>query len=150
MRAAPAVRVSVRPGAVARGVPALLALLATASLAAWALGHCAACADHGVRPALAWMPALAAAALAWRRGAGPGHELAWDGVQWHRDGQPGQVTLQLDLQQLVLLRWQAQDPRVGAGWLVPTAAQCGADWHALRVALRAAAGPARLDPPVAP
>ena len=140
----------------ARGVPALLVLLAMAALAAWML------AGLGHTPAWGLLPALPAAALTWRLGAGPARVLDWDGHRWHCDGQPGHATLQLDLQRLLLLRWTADAAPAGqAGpaawfkpargcWLVPTAAQCGARWHALRVALVAGAGPARLDPPLTP
>jgi hypothetical protein len=144
VRAAPAVRVNVKPGVVSRGVPAVLVLLASAALSAWALGW------SGVSPGWAWLPTLVAAVLVWRLGAGQAHVLAWDGVQWHCDGVPGLVTLKLDLQHLVLLRWTAEAEPAQARWLVPTAAQCGADWHALRVALLSGSGPARLDPPITP
>jgi hypothetical protein len=156
VRAAPAVRVSVKPGAVARGVPALMVLLASAAFAAWLLARL------GHAPAWGLLPALPAAALAWRLGAGPARVLEWDGRRWHCDGRPGHARLQLDLQGLLLLRWTADaaasgqagpagglKPALGC-WLVPTAVQCGARWHALRVALVAGAGPARLDPPLTP
>ncbi len=152
MRAAPAVRVSVRPGALARGGPALLVALAAASAGAWLLAHT----GQPAAWALALMPPVAW--WCWRAADGPAVALAWDGQHWHCDGQPGRATLQLDLPGALLLRWvpeatAATGPIAGrraARWLLPTEAQCGADWHGLRVALLAGAGPARLDPPLTP
>lgn len=139
MRSASAVRVTVSPPAGVRGGVALLAGLAAASGAAWVAGHA------GLSPAWGLLAAAPGAALGWVLGPSRRAELAWDGAGWACDHAPGTVAVQLDLQRLLLLRWE---PRAGgaARWLVADAAAAGAHWHALRVALFAGRPEAPTDP----
>ena len=147
MRSASAVRVAVSPPTGVRGGVALLAGLAAASSAAWALGHA------GVAGAWGLLAAVPGAALGWALGPHGRAELTWDGAAWTCDGAAGAVSVQLDLQRLLLLRWQ---PRAAgaARWLLADAAAAGAQWHALRVALFAGRPEAPTDaagqPPLTP
>ncbi|MCA3242696.1 MAG: hypothetical protein ING89_15490 [Rubrivivax sp.] len=147
MRAAPAVRVTVQPPAAARAAVALLGGLALASAVAWGAGHA------GIGAAWGLAGLLPGAAAGWAWGPKRRCELAWDGQQWHCDGTPGQVAVQLDFHAGLLLRFVPQSGgRVR--WLLPHRAAAGAHWHALRVALFAgrpeAAADAAGQPPLTP
>ncbi len=74
-------------------------------------------------------------ALAWRSWqTAPRGLLRWDGQQWHWRGRnPGRVTVQLDLQSVLLLRWQAQTGDLLWLWLEQRMAP--AHWQALRCAV---------------
>ena len=85
MRAAPAVEVAVSPPAAARHAVALLAALASASMAAWVAGHA------GASPAWGWLALVPGAVLGHWLGPGGRAALAWDGERWHCDGRPGRV-----------------------------------------------------------
>jgi toxin CptA len=128
MRAAPAVRVTVTPPTAARLAVALLAALAAAAGCAWAIGHAGG--------DIAWGLAggLPGALAGWLLGPGRRAELAWDGQHWHCDGQPGRLSVNLDLHGALLLHW-APDGAGRARWLLPHRAGAGMHWHALRVAL---------------
>ncbi len=90
-------------------------------LAAWAAGASTwglwlAQAGWGWRPAvgLLALAGAAAAAWAWWRGQ-PADELAWDGQRWLLGGgEQGRLAVALDLQVLLLVRW---DGEAGRRWL---------------------------------
>jgi hypothetical protein len=141
MRAAPPVDVPLSAAGPERAVCALLYALA-------ALGTSVALAsalDFGSPRWLAAAAAVCAApvgALAWRP---PRGRLRWDGRVWTRLQPSGQLErvdrlqLQLDFGAWVLLRWQAEGQRRPT-WAALRAADAGAAWHGLRVALAAHAG----------
>lgn len=151
MRAAPALGVTVPPSPQWGVALALLAALATASTAAWAL-------QRGGDP-VAWIALAGVLALAstllWRAWHRPVWQLRWDGHGWWlaapgADARPGELRLCLDLGAWLLLRFAAPGgPRV---WLPLQRAGLEADWHALRCALyspRPAADPTQATDPSA-
>jgi hypothetical protein len=127
MRAAPAVRVAVRPPTAARGAVALVGGLAAAAGSAWAAGQAQ------VEPAWSLLALLPGALVGWWQGPQAVHDLAWDGQQWHLDGQPCSLSVPFDLHSLLLLRCVPASGR--PRWLLPHARAVGVHWHALRVAI---------------
>ena len=134
MHAAPSVSYPVGRSAFALGLAAALAALGALVAAAWLLESAQA----------GWRHALAAAAVAaggagalvawWRSPAGLLH---WDGAAWNweegRELRPGHPEIALDLQNRLLLRWQAEAGR--ARWLWVERARAPAHWEALRRAV---------------
>jgi hypothetical protein len=139
MRAAPAVEVAVSPPAAVRVGTAALAALAAAAGAAWLAGHA------GQAPVMGLLALVPGAALGYGLGPRRAAWLAWDGEHWHCDGERGRLSVQLDLQSLMLLRWA---PAAGGRprWLLPHRAGTGPHWHALRVALFAGRPGPLTDP----
>ncbi len=141
MRAAPPVDVPLSAARLERAVCALLYALA-------ALGSAVALASAFESGSPGWLAAAAATcaapvgAMAWRP---PRGRLRWDGQVWTRlqlSGQPQRIDrlqIQLDFGTWVLLRWHAEGQR-RATWAALRAADAGAAWHGLRVALAAHAG----------
>jgi hypothetical protein len=125
-------------------------------LAAWLLGASVVAlwawqaGEPGWRQALA-LAALAAAGL-WslrRWVQSPAGELAWDGRAWNWAG-GGTVAVCLDLQSLVLLRWQGEAG--SAQWLWLERSLSPGRWDALRRAVYSRAIPDALqgaEPPAA-
>ena len=102
--------------------------------------------------AAGWRQAAAAVALAvtglwalmaWLRSARG--ELRWDGAGWTApgDGAAGVPEVALDLQHLLLVRWQA--PRSG-GWIWLERRRCPPRWPDLRRAVYSRARPQALPP----
>ena len=99
---------------------------------------------------------LAAGAFGWSgwRALRNQGELHWDGAAWYlefpaaADERPGTVSVQLDLQSHLLLRWRpAAGERRGGHWLWLDARQEPAHWHAVRCAVYSpASSPAAGDP----
>jgi hypothetical protein len=133
MRAPPPLRVTLQPSRAARVAVAVLVALASAALGAWLLSHAAAPAACGL------LAAPLAAALAWRWGPSQAAELGWDGQRWWCGGVAGSVSLRLDLQRWLVLRWRAHQGHAWR-WLVVDVHGLGADTTALRVALHHARG----------
>lgn len=81
--------------------------------------------------------------------------LRWDGAQWWLEGleqratgpddRPGQVTVRLDLQRRLLLRWRA-DAGGRSRWLWADAGTDCARWHLLRCALYSKTSDLGRDP----
>lgn len=150
MRAAPPVEVPLSAARAERAVcAALYGLAALASVVAVgsALGL-------GPLPRLAEAAAACAAvagAMTWRP---PRGRLRWDGQSWAVLTAPAQcrridrLQSQIDFGHWVLLRWSVEGRR-RATWASLRAADAGAAWHGLRVAL-AAHGAARSPQPPAP
>ena len=131
-------------------------------LAAWTAGllACLAFAWQGAPPARLAIAAAAcigagAWALRWwlRQPAGL---LAWDGSAWTWSGggpaiEAGAVQVALDLQSLMLLRWQAPEAALRLVWV--ERARLPARWDALRRAVYSRAdpeAPSRAAPPATP
>jgi hypothetical protein len=73
--------------------------------------------------------------------------LAFDGARWQWHEQSGRLSLAIDLQTWILLRF---DPEVGAGrrvWVAASRRGVGAAWPMLRAALYSPAPDAAVDPP---
>ena len=107
------------------------------------------------RLAIAWTAVAAAALLSWRAWrAAPGGVLAWDGAAWTwarhgAGGVSGDVRVALDLQRLLLVRWDGADGRL---WLWLERASGRERWDELRRAVYSRARPAALpagEPPAA-
>ncbi|WP_428419959.1 hypothetical protein [Methylibium sp.] len=138
MRAAPAVTVMVRPGGRVRAALWLLAALAVAVTAVWAVQR----ADGLAAIAVALVTA-GAAWLLWQDRCEPVLSLRWDGAVWWlgpasgaAEPQPGRVAVALDLDGCLLLRFRADapGPRRSTRWLPLQRRGLEADWHALRCA----------------
>ena len=130
MRAAPAVSVKGSGGWLWRLVNGVLPGLAAGALVLALL-------QHAERPAWpAAVVALATAAVAWWQARPRAVPLNWDGQCWTADGTPGALQVMIDLGSALLLRVQ---PEAGgaARWVAVTAAEVGAAWHGLRVAVYA-------------
>jgi hypothetical protein len=124
MRAAPALRVTVRRFAAWRAAVALLCATAAAALAGWSLSLSWACAAAVLAAAIS-LPLTRRAPL----------PLSWDGEQWHAgpDGAPAVTPrVMLDLGDFLLLRL---DGAGRAGWLPVQRRGLDGSWHALRCAL---------------
>jgi hypothetical protein len=134
MRAAPPVTVHGTGGAGWRATRALLPGLTACVLLFWALQRLA-LVEAPWDLAAALVAGLAATVPAWRLAAPRTATLAWDGQAWLLDGQPGTLRLMVDAGGWLLLRH-------GRRWLALAAADAGAQWHALRVAVHAQ-GPVR-------
>ena len=138
MRAAPPVDVPVSAAGVERTASALLY---AAAAAAAALGAQSLLERPIGLPALIAL-AVCAAVSGWYLWRPPAGRLRWDGRAWslvQASGQVravGQLQLQVDLGRWVLLRWRGEgEPRTT--WASLRAADAGAAWHGLRVALAA-------------
>ena len=133
------------------GAAALIACVAgLVATAFWALQD----GESGWRKpaALLALPLAAWACRAWR--ASPSGSLSWDGQSWHWSGgggeKTGQLAVCLDFQQLLLLRWQAENAR--AHWLWLERGRMPARWNELRRAVYSRANPDALpeaEPPAA-
>jgi hypothetical protein len=108
---------------------AALPALAAGVSALWALQHLS------QPPVLALLAAAIMGAWAWRSAPAAPVHLAWDGVQWLADGEPGELAPMLDLHGAMLLRWRS--PTRKTIWLPVSARAAGQAWHALRVAVHA-------------
>ncbi|MDD0810700.1 hypothetical protein PSQ20_10160 [Curvibacter sp. RS43] len=106
-------------------------------------------------PVLGAVFSLLAAGLAWAQARRlPVGDLVWDGGLWQLNRQPdgsedsaAALTVVLDLQWALLLRWPAASGRSAVVWLWVQRAWAPERWHGLRCAVysRAALGP--LDRP---
>jgi hypothetical protein len=127
-------------------------------LACWAAGAAVSLLWAWQAPVPGWRQAVALAASAacgllslrwWLRA--PAGELGWDGVSWTWSGTggavAGQLQVGLDLQGLLLLRWQGGD-HVCWLWLERTTA--APRWGDLRRAVYSRARPQALHGPEAP
>lgn len=157
MRAAPAVDAALADGRAERAAVLGLHLMAAVVLIAWLADW-----FDLWRHAMPWPQfapwALAALAVAGLTAASVlGHvqarrwlpcrprRLRWTGQAWDciDAGRPealSAVCVQIDLGPWLLLRLQPQAPAAQRAWAVARAEVAGADWHALRVALRQHAG----------
>lgn len=134
MRRTPPVVVHIQPQPAVQAIVALIAALAIAGLAGWAISH---------RPQ-AWPALLAvpvAAAWAWREAAGLPRRLRWDGEAWWL-AEPGaqaetavRLSVLIDLDAWLLLR-----ATPGPHWFALSRRQQPAAWGALRATLFAAPG----------
>ncbi|GAB3769785.1 hypothetical protein GCM10028796_35410 [Ramlibacter monticola] len=155
MHAAPSVNYPVGRSAFALALAAGLTALGLLVAAAWTLQPVPA----GWRQALAFAAAAgcgAVALAAWWRS--PTGTLRWNGVAWGwQEGveeggglRPGHPEIALDLQNRLLLRWQAEEG--GARWFWLERARAPAHWEALRRAVYSRAGtpvPPAGEPPTA-
>ena len=135
MYAAPPVSVRGTGGPAWRAVQAALYGLAAAAFTVWALGQA------GLALALALLPAALAAAFVaavgwWIARAAPA-SVGWDGQRWALEGQPGVLSLMIDLDRWCLLRCRLDGG--GTRWLALSAAEAGARWPLLRAAMHARA-----------
>lgn len=131
------------------GVAALTVVFAgMAAMTFWALRH------EGVLRHLALLGSIGLGAWTlrqWLRTAQG--TLEWDGWVWRwpsGDAVPGQLTVHLDFQHLLLLRWQAAN--VPAAWLWLERSRCPGRWADLRRAVYSRANPDALPhsgPPAA-
>jgi hypothetical protein len=144
VRQAPPVSLRCDGSAAWRGLHALLAATAAASLAAWVLLHGGA--EASTAGAASAAAALLAAAAGWLRARPEPAELRWDGQAWWLDGAAGRVDVMMDLGPWMLLRFR---PTAGASrWLpVPDA---GPARHGLRAALYSRAAVRAPAAPVTP
>lgn len=132
MRRTPPVALLLQPQPVVQAVAALVALLASGGLAAWAIGH-----QPQAWPALLAVPATSL--WAWRAAAVLPRRLRWDGQAWWlaepgRDDEAAvQLTVLIDLDAWLLLR-----ATPGPHWLPLLRRQQSAHWTALRATLFAA------------
>src|SRR5574337_2128493 len=138
MRAAPPVEVPLAAARAERAACALLHALA-------AFGPVVAAGSALGLGQLAWLATAAVACaavlgvIAWRP---PRGRLRWDGEAWTVLPAPGQcqridrLRVQIDFGTWVLLRWTVEGQR-RAAWAPLRAADAGASWHGLRVALAA-------------
>jgi hypothetical protein len=134
MRRTPPVAVHIQRQPAVQAVVALIAALAVAGLAGWAISH---------RPQ-AW-PALLAAPMvavwAWREAAALPRRLRWDGEAWWlaepdaQDESAVRLAVLIDLDAWLLLR-ASPGPR----WLALSRRQQPSTWGALRATLFAAPG----------
>ncbi len=138
MRTAPPVEVPLSAGGPERAACAVLYAVAAAGLTV----AIAAALGLGSQRALATIAAGLGAALGgmvWRP---PRGQLRWDGRGWTLVQPSGQLQpidrlqLRIDFGAWVLLRWNAEAQR-GATWASLRAADAGAAWHGMRVALAA-------------
>ena len=143
MHAAPPVQVALADGRHERLVAALIWLVAAGSLGTWL------CLRTGIdaAPIMAMAGVVSVAGLfgwlAWRLGNPMRGTLMWDGQAWacapvgQLSPQPvGPVSTSLDLGFWILLR------AASGRWCSVYRRDAGANWHGLRVALRASAGAA--------
>lgn len=132
MRAAPPVEVPLAAAGPGRAMSAALH-----AAAAWSASTAFGAA--GPWDTLAALAAAAAGAVLWRS---PRGSLRWDGAAWAWVTPAGEVVplarlrLQIDFGRWVLLRWTGAGAR-RATWASLGAAQAGAAWHGMRVALAA-------------
>lgn len=132
MRRTPPVVVPLGPQPVVQAIVALIAMLASSGLAAWALGHHA-----NSWPALLAIPFVGL--WAWRAAAVLPRRLRWDGQAWwllepgHDDETTVRLAVLIDLDSWLLLR-ACPGPR----WLPLSRGQLAAHWPALRATLFAA------------
>jgi hypothetical protein len=139
VHAAPPVRVTLGRSVGWAAFNSIVAGVAVANAMAWGLLHL----DRAAWLALPFGmgAAVATAWLVWRSGA-PGN-LHWDGSAWQLAGQPGEVTLMLDLDAWLLLRF---DPLTGRRrWIAASRQSSQGPWAALRAALYSSRPAA--DPP---
>ena len=131
MHAAPPVRVSLGRSSGWIGLVALCTGIAVANAAGWLLlrGE----ASIGMAAGLGLM---AAAFTGWRlRGTAGRSDLNWNGAQWEWQGSAGAVTVALDLDAWILLRFDPdQGPR---RWIAASRPSAIGPWPALRAALYA-------------
>jgi hypothetical protein len=133
MHGAPSVSYPVGRSRLALLLLGTLALLAAASLAAWA----AAAGGWGTRHSLAAAIAALAGGLAfagwWQS---PRGRIAWDGEAWRwmaqGEGEAGEPVIALDLQRELLLHWRGGH---STAWLWASADAAPSDWAALRRAV---------------
>ena len=127
--------------------PAGRSRFAAALLAAVWLAGCAAAALWLRQAPFAWRPLAMCAALcaaggfaAWQWWRSPAGVLAWDGQAWRWSAHPGEgsVTVALDLQRMMLLRWSAPG---AARWLWLSRARGAQRWDDLRRAVYSRARP---------
>ena len=71
-------------------------------------------------------------------------DLTWDGSAWRWQQQAGTVAVHLDLQRVLLLRWQGES---GGCWLCLERNTAPAQWNALRRAVYSRAIPDALQGP---
>ena len=134
MRRTPPVVVQLHPQPAVQAVVALIGLLASGGLAAWAFSH-----QPQAWPALLAVPAVAV--YAWRAAAVLPRRLRWDGEAWWlaapgRDDEARvQLTVLIDLNTWLLLRASP-----GPCWLPLWRRQQPAHWGALRATLFSASG----------
>lgn len=131
MHAAPPVRVSLGRSSGWIAFVALCAGMAVANAAAWLLLPW----DAAIAAA-AGLGLIAAAFAAWRlKGTPEPSDLNWDGSQWQWRGLTGDVSVALDLDTWLLLRF---DPVQGQRrWIAASRASAVGPWSALRAALYA-------------
>ncbi|HZF79887.1 MAG TPA: hypothetical protein VEZ89_08850 [Rubrivivax sp.] len=135
MHAAPPVAVRCTGGKAWRGLQAGLAALAAAVVVFWGLSTWAEHTSELLRIAAAAAAAVSLAVPVWWLSAQPAQTLEWDSQRWALDGEPAELRLMIDLGSAMLLR------HGGRRWVVATRADAGSTWHALRVAVLAAASP---------
>jgi hypothetical protein len=131
VHAAPPVRVSLGRSRGWTAFVALCAGIAVANAAAWLL------LQRGASVAAGAGLGLVAVAFAARRlkGEPQASDLSWSGSQWQWQGLVGEVTVALDLDAWMLLRF---DPARGRRrWIVASRASAAGPWPALRAALYA-------------
>lgn len=132
MRRTPPVVVQLAPQPAVQAVVALIAVLASGGLAAWAVSHRAAAWP-------AWLALPLVALWAWRAAAVLPRRLRWDGQAWwlaepHRDDETAvQLAVLIDLDAWLLLRASPVP-----FWLPLARHQQSAHWGALRATLFAA------------
>jgi hypothetical protein len=137
MRAAPAVRVTVRPSPAANRLAMLLTATAAGLLAWWGSGWL----EWSSLPsaALTGAAALGSLAAAWM--ALPRHPvtLTWDGRQWawqsSLDAIEGDIRAVMDLGPWLLLRFRPAFAPRRPRWIALERAGLEAHWHALRCAV---------------
>jgi hypothetical protein len=87
-------------------------------------------------PALSTLPLLAA--VLWWRQPSAGCDLVWNGQTWTADGAPSRVEVVFDMGSWLLLRLRPEGIPAKVArwrWIPVAAADVGADFHALRVAV---------------
>lgn len=145
MHGAPSVSYPVGRSRVGLWLAGAACFSAGAAVAAWALASDDLNWRHAAGGA-AWLAAVAASLLAWRRA--PRGVLAWDGGQWLWEGLPiAAPRLAIDMQRWVLLEAAGGGP----GWLALERDAAPSHWDALRRALyspASTAAPQAAPPPV--
>ena len=132
MRRTPPVVVQLAPQPAVQALAALIAVLGSGGLAAWAVSHRA-------EAWPVWLALTLVALWAWRQAAVQPRRLRWDGQAWwlaepHRDDETAvQLAVLIDLDTWLLLR-ASPGPR----WLPLARRQQSAHWGALRATLFAA------------
>jgi toxin CptA len=125
-------------------------------LGLWLAGLAATATWAWAVPAPGWPQGLAltlAACLGawagWHWWCSPGGDLSWEGGTWSRAGVEGMVEVRLDLQRVMLLRWQGAG---AAEWFWLERAADPARWNDVRRAVYSRANPdalQRAEPPSA-
>lgn len=122
-----------------QGFVAALSAAATLSTVLWLLAWLGM--ETPLSIALSAPLAVAAAVQGWRMARVRPHILRWTGTQWELvDGDrvlDGVPTVMVDLDRWLLLRWRMEKADL---WFPAARGASPAQWHGLRVALRAHAG----------